>query len=114
VPQAGSPGDISAQPKIARTSGRESVPNHLHDLITIYDDEESLEVSLVTPVQITKEKEPEKVSSPALDAPNQSLPQSDQKVESVLDTELLDTSGTQVDILKDDLGSGEKREEIPQ
>jgi hypothetical protein len=37
-------------------------------LINIYDDEESLEVSLVTPVQITEEKEPEKASSPAPDA----------------------------------------------
>jgi hypothetical protein len=51
-----SPTDISTQPKIARTSGRTSVPNPLFDLITIYDDEESLEMSLVTLVQITEEK----------------------------------------------------------
>jgi hypothetical protein len=68
----------------------------------------------VTLVQITEEKEPEKVSSPALDAPIQSLPQSDQEVKSVLDTELLDTPGTQVDSPKDELGSGEQEEEIPQ
>jgi hypothetical protein len=48
TPQVGSLGDISAQPEIARTSGRESAPNPLHDLITIYDDEDSLKVSLVT------------------------------------------------------------------
>jgi hypothetical protein len=93
TPQARSLGDISAQPEIARTSGRESAPNPLHDLITIYDDEESSEVSLVTLVQITEEKEPEKASSPAPDAQIQGLPQNDQEVKSVLDTELLDVPG---------------------
>jgi hypothetical protein len=34
TPQARSLGDVSAQPEIARTSGRESAPNPLHDLIT--------------------------------------------------------------------------------
>jgi hypothetical protein len=114
MPQVGSPGDVSAQPEIARTSGRESAPNPLHDLITIYDDEESSEVSLVTLVQITEEKEPEKASSPAPDAQIQGLPQNDQEVKSVLDTELLDVPETQVDILKDELGSGEQEEEVPQ
>jgi hypothetical protein len=52
----------------------------LHDLITVYDDEESLKVSLMTSMQITKEKEPEKVSSQALDATIQSLQQRDQEV----------------------------------
>jgi hypothetical protein len=33
-------------------------PNPLHELIKIYDDEESLEVSLFTPVHIVEEKEP--------------------------------------------------------
>jgi hypothetical protein len=56
-------------------------------LINIYDDEESLEVSLVTPVQIIEEKEPEKASSLAPDAQIH-LPQSEQEVESVLDTKL--------------------------
>jgi hypothetical protein len=64
MPQAGSTGNVSAQPKITRTSERESAPNPLHDLITIYDDEESSEVSLVTLVQITEEKDPKKASSP--------------------------------------------------
>jgi hypothetical protein len=114
TPQAGSPGSVLAQPEIARTSRRESAPNPLHDLITIYDDEESLEVSLVTLVQITEEKEPEKASSPAPDAQIQGLPQNDQEVESVLDTELLNVPGTQVDIPKDELGSGEQEEEVPQ
>jgi hypothetical protein len=55
MPQVGSPGGVLAQPEIVRTSGRESTPNPLIDLITIYDDEESSEVSLVTPVKITEE-----------------------------------------------------------
>jgi hypothetical protein len=56
MPHAGSLGDVSIQPEIVRTSGRASAPNPLRELINIYDDEES-EVSLVTPVHITKEKE---------------------------------------------------------
>jgi len=48
MPQAISVGDISAQPDIARKLGRESVPNPLRELIMIYDEDESLEVSLVT------------------------------------------------------------------
>jgi hypothetical protein len=86
----------------------------LFDLITIYDDEESSEVSLVTPVQITEEKEPEKASTPGPDASIQNLSQSKHEVESVLDTDLLDLSGTPIVILRDDLGSGGQKEEIPQ
>jgi hypothetical protein len=74
MPQAGSLGGVSAQPEIVRTSGRSSAPNLLHKLINIYDDEESSEVSLVTNVQITEEKEPEKASSPTPDAQIQGLP----------------------------------------
>jgi len=55
TPQARSLGGVSAQPEIVRTSGRSSAPNLLHKLINIYDDEESSEVSLVTPVPIKKE-----------------------------------------------------------
>jgi hypothetical protein len=113
-PQIRSPGEISTQPEIARTSGRTSVPNPLFDLITIYDDEESSEVSLVTPVQITEEKEPERASTPGPDAPVQSHPQSEHEVESALDTEPLDIPGTPMDNSRDELGSGEQEEEIPQ
>jgi hypothetical protein len=113
-PQIRSPGEISTQPEIARTSGRTSVPNPLFDLITIYDDEESSEVSLVTPVQITEEKEPERASTPGPDAPVQSCPQSEHEVESALDTEPLDIPGTPMDNSRDELGSGEQEEEIPQ
>jgi hypothetical protein len=55
-------------------------------LINIYDDEESLEVSLVTPVLITEEKDPEKETSPTHDAQIQGLPHNEQEVKSVLDT----------------------------
>jgi hypothetical protein len=48
--------NIPAQQEIPRTSGEASVPNILFDLITIYDDEESSEVSLITPVPIIEEK----------------------------------------------------------
>jgi hypothetical protein len=108
TPQADSSGGVSAHPDMERTSARESAPNLLHDLITIYDDEESSKVSLVTPIQITEEKELEKESSPSLNAQIQSLPQGDQEVEIVLDTELLNAPGTQVDSPKDELGSNEK------
>jgi hypothetical protein len=73
-----------------------------------------LKVSLVTPVQITEVKEREKVSSPGPNAQIQSLPRIDEEVESVLDIELLDALGTQLDNPKDVLGSGEQEEEIPQ
>jgi hypothetical protein len=113
MPQAGSPGGVSAQPETVGTSGRESAPNPLCELINIYDDEESLEVSLVTPVQIIEEKEPEKTSSPAPDAQIWGLPQNEQEVESVLDTELPDAPETQADSLKDEPGRDEQKEEAP-
>jgi len=50
MPHARSLGDILAQPEIERTLGRESAPNPLHNLTTIYNDEESSKVSLVTPM----------------------------------------------------------------
>jgi hypothetical protein len=82
------------------------VPNPLFDLITIYDDEESSEVSLVTLELITEEKEPEKATATSPDTPIQNLWQSDHEVESVLDIELLDLSGTSKDSLRYDLGPG--------
>jgi hypothetical protein len=78
-------------------------------MINIYDDEESLEVSLVTLVQIIEEKEPQKASSPAPDA-QIFLPQSEQEVKSVLDTKLPDALETQEDSLKDEPGSCEQKE----
>jgi hypothetical protein len=43
-------------------------------LIKIYDDDESSEVSLVTPLHIEEEKEPEKTSSPVPDDQVQRAP----------------------------------------
>jgi hypothetical protein len=97
MPQAGSPLGVSAQSKTVRVSVGTSAPDPLHKLINIYDDEESLEVSLVTPVHIVEENEPEKTSSPAPDARIQGLPQNEQEVESVLDTELPNAPETQAD-----------------
>jgi hypothetical protein len=76
-------------------------------LINIYDDEESSEVSLVTPVQITKGKEPEKASSPTPDAQIRGLPQNDQEVESILDTKLLDVLESPMDEIG--LGKNKKK-----
>jgi hypothetical protein len=102
------------QPQIARTSRRTSVPNPLFNFITIYDDEDSLKVSLVTPVHIAKEKELERASTPGPNAPIQSHPQSEHEVESDLDIDPLDILVTPMEILRDELGSREQEEEIPQ
>jgi hypothetical protein len=93
-PQIRSSVTIPTQFESPRTPGETGVPNPLFDLITIYDDEESLEVSLVTLIPITEEKEPEKTSSPSPDASVQNPLQGDHEAESVLDTEFLDLSGT--------------------
>jgi hypothetical protein len=85
-PQIISPGEISTQLEIERTSGRKSVPNPLFDLITIYNDEESSYVSLVTPMHITEEKEPERAYTPGPYAPVHSRLQSEHEVEISLDT----------------------------
>jgi hypothetical protein len=74
TPQARSLGDVLVQSETVGKSGRESDPNPLHELINIYDGEESLEVSLVTPVPIMEEKKPEKESTPAPDAQIHVLP----------------------------------------
>jgi hypothetical protein len=102
------------QPEIVETSGRTNASNPLSELIKIYDDDESLEVSLMTPLHIKEEIEPEKTSSLVLDSQIQGFPQNEQEVESVLDTELLNVPKTQVDNPKDDPGLVEQNEEAPQ
>jgi hypothetical protein len=52
-----------AHPEIARTSRRTSVPYPLFDLVTTYNDEDIPEVSLITPVKITEEKNLERAST---------------------------------------------------
>jgi hypothetical protein len=84
----------------------------MFDLITIYDDEESSKVSLVTPISIIEEKEPEKQSSTSPDASFQNPLQGNHKAESILDTEFLDLSKTPKDNFKEELGSGGIKEEV--
>jgi hypothetical protein len=113
-PRIRSSGTIPTQPEVSRMSGETGVPNPLFDLITIYDDEEGSKVSLVTLVPITEEKEPEKASVPSPDALVQNLSQSDHEVKSVLDTQFLDLSETPKDSSRDELGSGDQKEEVQQ
>jgi hypothetical protein len=75
MPQDGSLVGVSAQPKIVGVSVGTSAPDSLCELIKIYDDYEILEVSLVSPVHIKEEKEPEKTSSLVPDAQIHGLPQ---------------------------------------
>jgi hypothetical protein len=63
TPHVGSPREVLAQPETMRTLGRTSTKNPMFDLITIYDDEESSEVSMITSVKITDETKPEKAST---------------------------------------------------
>jgi hypothetical protein len=78
-PQIRSPMTFPTQPEISRIPGETGVPNTLFDLIMIYDDEESLEVSPVTLGSITEEKEPEKTYASV-----QNLLHNDHEVKSVL------------------------------
>jgi hypothetical protein len=66
-PQEGSSVTTTTQRRITRASSGMGVPNVLIDLITIYDDEESSEVSRMTPVPITEEEEPGETSAPTSD-----------------------------------------------
>jgi hypothetical protein len=91
-----------------------SASDPLHELIKIYDDDESPEVSLRTPVHIEEEKGPEKTSSPLLDAQIQEVPQKEKATESVLDTKMPDAPETQTDSPKDESGSDDPKEEAPQ
>jgi hypothetical protein len=68
----------------------------------------------VTLVQIIEEKELKRASTPSPDAPSQIHPQNEHEVESALDDAPIDILGTLMDSLRDDLGSGEQGEEIPQ
>jgi hypothetical protein len=55
MPLAESLTGVVNQPKIVGTSGRASFPKPINELIKIYDDDESPEVSLVTPVHVKEE-----------------------------------------------------------
>jgi hypothetical protein len=82
-------------------------------MINIYDDEESLEVCLVTLVPIIEEKDPKKSSSPFRNAQIRGLPQNEQEVKNVLETKLPDALETQAYSPKDEPRLGEQKEESP-
>jgi hypothetical protein len=82
----------------------------LHDLITIYHDEDSPKFSLVTSVQITEEKELERESTPGPDGPVKGHPQIKHEAESALDIDPLDIPETPMEKSKDEPGSGEREE----
>jgi hypothetical protein len=97
-----------------RTLSGTYVPNVFIDLITIYGDEKSSGVSLITPVPITDEGEPGETSSITLEALNSIPQEGDNKYGSILDIEFLDQSGIhpKKDSSKDKLGSSEQEEEM--
>ena len=74
TPPVGSSKGVSAQPETVGASGRTTTSNPLSEFINIYDDDESPEVSLVTPIHIEEEKEPEKKSSPFTESQVHGLP----------------------------------------
>jgi hypothetical protein len=86
--------------KIVWVSVETSASNPLSEFIKIYDDDESPEVSLGTPVHIEEEKGPEKTYSPIPRGPNQGGPTKEKEVESVLDTKVPDALETQEDSLR--------------
>jgi len=88
------------------------VPNPLFDMITIYDDEDILEVSLITPIPITGEKELGGISSPCLDASIPNPLQGDHEAEILLDIAFLDQSGTPKKNSGDEIGLGGRKEEL--
>jgi hypothetical protein len=114
MPPVGSTTGVSAQPERVGTSGRTNPSNPLSEMIKIYDDDESPEASLVTPMCIEEEKELKKTSSLVPDSQIQGFPQREQEIESVLDTQLPNALETQADSPKDEPGSGERKEEAPQ
>ena len=113
TPMTGLPTYFLAQLENTKASGRTSVSNPLSDMIKIYDDDESPEVSLVTLVHIEEEKEPKKTSSPVPDTQAQGIQWSKQEIESVLDTQLPNALETQENSSKDDQGSGKSKEGDP-
>jgi hypothetical protein len=96
-----------------RTSSGIDMSNVLIDLITIYDDEESSEISLITLVPITEEGEPGETSALTPKALTSIPQEGDDKAGSMIDTKFLYQSGIQpkMDGSKEELGSGEQEEE---
>jgi hypothetical protein len=114
IPPFGSLTGVSTQPGIVEASRWTSVSNPLSELIKIYDDDESPEVSLMNPMHIKEEKGPEKTFSPVPNVQIQEVRWKEQEVKSVLDTKFPEASKTQENSLKDKQGSDEPKEKSPQ
>jgi hypothetical protein len=113
MPLVGSPTGVSAQLEIVEASQRIGTVNPLSEFIKIYDDDESPEVSLGTPMHVEEEKGPEKTSSPLPNVQTQEVPQKEKEAESVPDTKLPDASETQADSPRDEPRSGGPEERTP-
>jgi hypothetical protein len=114
MPPAGSLTGIATQSETAGVSVATSAPDPLHELIKIYDDDESPKVSLGTLMHIEEEKGPEKTSSPIPEVQILKVPRKDKEVKSVLDTKTLDVSETEKGSPKNQLGSDEPEKGAPQ
>jgi hypothetical protein len=114
TPSVGLSTGISSQSETVGVLVESSASDPLCKLIKIYDDDESPEVSLGTPVHIEEEKGPEKTSSSIPDNQIQEVPQKEKESKSVLDTKLPDAPKTQVDNPKGKPGSDEMMEGAPQ
>jgi hypothetical protein len=93
MPPAGSPTGVATQPEIVWVSVETDTSNPLSEFIRIYDEDESPEVSLGTPVHVEEEKKPEKTSSSIPEVQTQEVPQKEKEVDSVLDTKVPDAPG---------------------
>jgi hypothetical protein len=104
----------TTQRRSARASSGTGLPTILIDLISIYVDEEGLKASHITPVPITQEEEPVETSTPTFDVLIPNPQEGDHEARSTLDTKFIDQLGThlQNDSSKNDLGTGEKEEEM--
>jgi hypothetical protein len=67
MPPVRLPIGVLSQPDIVEALQRTDASNPLREFINIYDDDESLEVSLGTLVHVEEEKRPEKTFSPLPD-----------------------------------------------
>jgi hypothetical protein len=97
MPPVGSPTGVVTQPEAVWVPVETSASNPLSEFIKIYDDDESPEVSLGTPVHIEEEKGPDKTSSPVPEVQIKEVPQKEKEVESGLDTKRPDAPETRAD-----------------
>jgi hypothetical protein len=75
TPLVGSPTGIAMHSKAVEGSVETSASDPLHELIKIYDDDESSEVSLGNPMHVKEEKGLDKTSSPISNIQTQEIPQ---------------------------------------